>query len=175
MIYQADSKDFYGRTGDVARFMIGILIVAVVGFSGIIFAPGFGLAAFWPYAGIWAAIGWASSRLSIKSSFLLVVLGIFVDLLSDAPLGCWAAIHLIAYFSASIFRKRAQTDQTGFVRLIGGLTALFVAFGAARWIMGAYLGDMATQDILGGFLVTALLFLPVRPFFLLKKEEWVDA
>ena len=80
-----------------------------------------------------------------------------------------------SHFSASIFRKRAQTDQTGFVRLIGDLTALFVAFGAARWIMGAYLGDMATQDILGGFLVTALLFLPVRPFFLLKKEEWVDA
>ncbi len=175
MTPNSTSGDLYGRTGNVARFIIATVIVVGVGFGGLVLAPGLGLGSFWPYAGVWAAIGWADSRISFKPVIILTVLGLIVDLLSDAPLGCWASIHLIAYFTASVFRKRAHTDRTGLIRVVGDLTALLVAFGAAQWIIGAYLGDAGANDIFGGFLVTSLLYLPARPFFLLNRDEWVDA
>ncbi len=175
MAYQsASSGSFWSRTSDVGRLVVGILLTLLVGYAGLVFAPTLGLASFWPYASIWAAIGWGASRVSMKPVLALIFLGTALDLAVDAPLGCWAAINLIAYLIASIFRRRAQTDPSGFVRFMGDLSALLAAFLFARWIIGSYLGGMETQSILGGFLTTAILYLPMRPLYLLTRTERVD-
>lgn len=165
----------WSRTGDIGRLVIGALIVLIIGYLGVLLAPAFGLYGFWPFAGIWAAIGWGAGRVSLKPVILLVATGLVTDLAIDAPLGCFTVIHLAAYLTASIFRKRAQTDRSGLVRLTGDLVALLVAFVAARWIIGAYLGGTAYHAVMGNFLTTALFYLPMRPFFLLKRDKWVDA
>lgn len=165
----------WSRTGDIARVALGTLIVIAIGYLGIVLAPTLGLSYFWPYAGIWAAIGWGAGRMSMKPVLALIITGLIMDLSVDGPIGCWPAIHLVTYLTATLFRRRAQTDRTGLVRTLGDITAFIVAFFTARWVMGGYLGEMETQNILGGFLSTALLFLPVRGIFLLKRSEWMES
>jgi hypothetical protein len=163
-----------GGVGVPVRILLGTLIVLSIGYLGVIWGAPMGLAQFWPYAGLWAAVGWGASRLTVLPFMLLIVLGVSMDLLGDAPIGCWAAIHLLAFLVSSLFRKRSLTDPTGFVRAMGDLTAFVTAFIFARWIMGAYVGNVSTREVIGGFLSAGLLYIPLRSFFLLSRDNRVD-
>lgn len=173
--YHRSSAGDAGGMGDLSRLLLGVLFILVTGFVGMIYAPSFGLEAFWPFAGIWGAVGWGGSRVSMKPVIALVVTGLLLDVSMEAPFGCWSAVQLSAYFTASVFRKRAQTDRSGLFRLVGDLVALLVAFIVARWIMGGYMGGVDGQTMVGNFLTTALLYLPFRSLFLLQRSRWVDA
>lgn len=161
--------------GDISRLLIGFLVVMTIGYIGLVYAPQIGMAYFWPFAGIWAAVGWGGRRISMKPVILLMIVGLLTDLSVEGPVGCWVAVHLAAYLVATLFRKRAQTDRSGLVRLLGDAVALVVAFLIARWIMGAYKGGLESGILLGQFLTTAILYVPFRPLFLFKKERWVEA
>ena len=165
---------FWRRIGPIGRLFIGTALVLLIGFLGVCYAAPLGVEFFWPYAGIWAAIGWGGSRVSFRPVLALIGIGILVDLSQGAPLGCWAAIHLVAYLVSSVFRTRALTDPSGMIRLLGDVTAFVTAFIFARWVIGAYLGGMSTQAILGSFLTTGLLYFPMRSYFQLRQDERVS-
>ena len=170
----ATKPSAWSRTGSTARLIIGAIIVIIVGYAGVVFIAPTGLDIFWPYAPLWAAVGWGSSRLSFRPAAALVVIGIVMDLVADAPIGCWSSILLVAFLTASIFRQRALTDKTGIIRFAGDVSGFVLSFLFARWLMGAYLGGIETRDIIGGFLSAALLFYPLRGLFNLSSDERVD-
>lgn len=160
-----------GRGSSILQLLLGTLVVVTVGYAGIMLAPAFGLTAFWPYAGLWAALGWGTGRVSLKPVFALIFLGLAADLILGAPLGCWVSIHLFCFMIVTLFQKRAASDKTGIIRLLAFSTGLLSSFLFARWIMGAFLGEMTTGDILGGFLSAALLYLFVRPIFVIRQAN----
>lgn len=166
--------DSFGRAGGLLRILFGTLMILTVGYLGLMWGAPMGFSAFWPYAGLWAAVGWGSSRLTLFPVLVLITLGISMDLIEEAPIGCWAAINLLAFLVSSLFRKRAQTDQTGVIRAFGDFSAFVAAFIFARWIMGAYVGSVSTREIIGGFLSAGLLYIPIRTFFILSRDKRVD-
>ena len=174
MAFSSGKPSAWSRTGRLARIIIGAAIVLAVGYIGVIWIAPTGLIIFWPYAALWAAVGWGASRLSFRPVIVLIGLGLAMDLIVDAPLGCWSSILLLAFVISSLFRPRALTDQTGVIRFAGDATAFVVSFLFARWIMGAYLGSVETRVIIGGFLTAAILYYPLRSLFRLTSDARVD-
>lgn len=174
MTYAAPEQSSWSRTGQLSRVIIGVIFVLLTGYVGVIWISPTAFSPFWPYAGLWAAIGWGGSRLSLVSVFALVLIGLIMDVMTGGPVGCWPAILLTGFLIASIFRKRAQTDRSGMIRGVGDLAAFVAAFLFARWLMGAYLGGIESRDIIGGFLSAAILYFPFRPLFRLSSDNRVD-
>lgn len=170
----ANKPSAWGRTGSTARLIIGAIIVLFVGYIGVVFIAPTGLDVFWPYAPLWAAVGWGASRLSFRPAGALALLGLIMDLVTDAPVGCWSSILLVAFLTASIFRQQALTDKTGVIRFFGDVSGFVLSFMFSRWLMGSYLGGVETREIIGGFLSAALLYYPLRPLFRLTTDERVD-
>ena len=164
---------FWDKMGRTGRMLVGTAIIVLIGFVGICYAAPLGIQYLWPIAGIWAAIGWGASRASMRPVLALILVGLMMDLSQGAPLGCWPAIQLIGYLVSSAFRTRTLTDTTGVFRALGDVAAFAATFFFAGWIIGGYLGGMATQDLLGNFLTTGLLYFPMRSFFLLTNDERV--
>ncbi len=162
------------KTGVFARVIVGSLIVILFAYVETVWVSSTSLESFWPIAGLWAAVGWGASRLSLMPVLALALLGVLADLLAGAPIGCWASIFLVPFFVSSIFRKRAQTDRTGAIRLIGDCVSFLLAFLFARWLVGSYLGGVDTRDIIGGFLSAALLYIPLKAPFRLSNDNRVD-
>ncbi len=170
----AGKPSVWGRTGSTARLVIGTLFVILIGYVGVVYIAPTGLDVFWPYAPLWAAVGWGASRLSFRPAVALVGIGLMMDLVVDAPVGCWSSILLVAFLMASFFRQQALTDRTGVIRFAGDVSGFVLSFLFARWLMGAYLGGVETRDLIGGFLSAALLYYPLRPLFRLTTDERVD-
>lgn len=161
--------------GAFSRYIFGTLTVLLTTYIGIIWVSPYPLYDFWPVAGLWAAVGWGGNRLGILPVILLVAIGLSVDLVSGAPVGCWPAVFLLAYLVTSIFRRRSMTDAIGVIRFAGDLIAFVVAFIFARWLIGAYLGSVDTREIIGGFLSAALLFFPLRLLFRPSSDTRVES
>lgn len=172
--YSSSKPSAWSRTGSTARLIVGTLFVLLVGYVGVVFIAPTGLDVFWPYAPLWAAVGWGAGRLSFRPAVALGVIGLAMDLVNDAPIGCWSSILLLAFLTASIFRQRALTDKTGVIRFAGDVASFILSFLFARWLMGSYLGGVETRDIVGGFLSAALLYYPLRPLFRLTTDGRVD-
>ena len=153
----ASKPSTWGRTGSTARLIIGAIFVLFVGYIGVVFIAPTGLDVFWPYAPLWAAVGWGASRLSFRPAGALALLGLIMD-----------------FLTASIFRQQALTDKTGVIRFFGDVSGFVLSFMFARWLMGSYLGGVETREIIGGFLSAALLYYPLRPLFRLTTDERVD-
>lgn len=59
----------------------------------------------WPLVLIWPALGWAALGPMALSAVLLFALGVWLDVLSGAPLGSWAFVVLVAHASALLQRR----------------------------------------------------------------------
>lgn len=161
--------------GALSRYFFGTLAILLLAYLGLLWVSSSPYYSFWPLAGLWAAVGWGGNRLAIIPVVLLVAMGLAMDLISGAPIGCYAAIFLVGYLVASVFRKRATTDPTGLIRFVGDCAAFVAAFLFARWMIGAYLGSVDTREIVGGFLSAIILFFPLRSLFRASRDTRVDA
>jgi hypothetical protein len=54
----------------------------------------FGFPLAWPFAALWGAMGWGRVGLALRPMMLLVLFGLMQDIVSNAPLGCFAMINL---------------------------------------------------------------------------------
>lgn len=174
MIASSNAQNGWQKTGILARVLIGSFIVLCFAYAEAVWVSTTAFSTFWPFAGLWAAVGWGASRLSVVPVIALLVLGVVADLLAGAPLGCWPSIYLVPYLVSSVFRKRAQTDRTGAIRILGDVVSFVIAFLFARWLIGSYLGGVDTREIIGGFLSAALFYFPVRALFRLSSDDRVD-
>ena len=119
----------------------------------------------WPVAGMWLAAGFASFGLSVWVALNLVVLGVFMDYMGEAPLGAWPLALLCAYGVALVAWDRHATSGvpvlvSEVVAVSGGLIAAAIALGMAAGIAG--LPGFSRAGFMTDFLMTALSYPFVR-------------
>ncbi len=118
----------------------------------------FGLALPEPVFPLAPAFAWAVIRPSILGPFALLLGGLFLDLLWDAPLGLWASALLIAYAFALTARPLLAGQATATLA-VWYVAAVGLAFTAAY--LFTMLHAKSAPSLTGTalqFVVTALLF-----------------
>jgi hypothetical protein len=139
-----------------------VWVVLVTAFAG--FVTVFGMqpalgALWWPVAGLWLAAGLASFGLSVWVAICLIVLGVFMDFVSEAPIGAWPLALLCAYGVALVAWDRQPPVPVVFaetVAVVGGLIAAGVALNIAGGIAGH--AGFSRAGFMPDFIVTAALY-----------------
>lgn len=124
----------------------------------------------WPVAGLWAAAALAPYGLSVWVAGWLIVLGVVMDLMSEAPVGAWPLALISAYGVALVAWDRqppVPVVAAEAAAVIGGLIAAWLALMAAGGVSGH--AGFARAGVTGDFLVTAMLY-PVIRFFLIPAS-----
>lgn len=136
-----------------------VLVTAFAGFLTVFgMQPAFG-GLWWPVAGLWLAAGLASFGLSVWAAINLIVLGVFMDFISEAPVGAWPLALLAAYGVALVAWDRQPPVPVVFaetVAVIGGLIAAGLALSVAGGIAGH--AGFSRASFMSDFLVTAALY-----------------
>lgn len=124
----------------------------------------------WPVAGLWLAAGLASYGLSVWAAICLMMTGVVLDLMTDAPIGAWPLAFLLAY-GVGVFAWDRHPPVSRLVvetaAVIGGLLVAAAALGLAAGIAG-YEG-FARAGFLTDFLMTALLY-PIVRYLLVPSD-----
>jgi rod shape-determining protein MreD len=117
------------------------------------------------------AFSWAIIRPSVLPPFVLLLLGLYLDLLWGGPLGLWPVCLLAAY--APVLFGRAFLSGMGFWSLWGWYIVTCAAALAIGWLLVDIKAGAAPNLIaLGGqFLATGALF----PFAFGLIERYEDA
>ncbi len=152
-------------SASIIRFVTSILLVLLTGYLGLVLAPFVGLSNVWPLAGLWAAIGWGGSRSGFLKLALLVAFGLIADIVTEAPLGCWVAIHLTVFIVAGIFSHQGIGDRTGLASLAGDALSLLAGFVASTWLILVIADSVSITLLITQFLVTAALYIPLRRLY----------
>jgi hypothetical protein len=121
--------------------------------------------AWWPVAGLWLAAGLASFGLSVWVGGCLILLGVFMDFVGEAPVGAWPLALLCAYGVALVAWDRQATSGVPVifaevVAVAGGLIAAGVALGVAAGIAGH--SGFSRDGFMADFLLTAALYPLIR-------------
>lgn len=117
------------------------------------------------------SFAWAAIRPSILAPFVLLALGLFLDLFWGGPPGLWAVSLLVPY-AAVLIGRSIMSSQGGGANLIGYIVTLAMAFGAAYGLI--FLCALALPSLVAvfwQFLATALLY----PFVYRLIERFEDA
>lgn len=143
---------------------IWVLILTVLAALTSAFGMQAGMAgAWWPIAGLWLAAGLASFGLSVWVAGCLMMLGVAMDFLGEAPIGAWPLALLAAYGVALIaWDRQPPIPVIGaeIIALVGGFIAASVALGIAGSVAGHT--GFARGPLMADFLMTALLYPLVR-------------
>lgn len=145
---------------------LAVLCALVTGFG---MQPGFGSLP-WPIAGLWAAAVLAPYGLSVWSAGWLLLVGIAMDYMTEAPLGAWPLALISAYGVALVAWDRSPPLPVWgaeAVSVLGGMIAAIVALGLAGAVSGH--AGFSRANLMSDFLATALLYLPVR-FLLIPRD-----
>ncbi|MDZ4762143.1 MAG: hypothetical protein SGJ21_13845 [Alphaproteobacteria bacterium] len=124
--------------------------------------PGLG-GLWWPVAGLWAAVAWASFGLSVWAAGSLIVLGVLIDFMTEAPIGAWPLALLSAYGVALVAWDRSPPMPmiaAELVAVFGGMVAAGLALAAAGSVAGQT--GFSRDGLLYDFLLTAALYPAVR-------------
>jgi rod shape-determining protein MreD len=117
------------------------------------------------------AFAWAIIRPSILGPFMLVLVGLFLDLFSGAPLGLWPISLLVAYAVALVARTLMVGQETEVMGFYYG-AAVAAALLSAYVLVGiAGHGRPNLIAVLWQFLATLALF----PLALVLRNRFHDA
>lgn len=148
-----------------------VLLLTVVAGLTSAFGMQVGMAsAWWPIAGLWLAAGLASFGLSVWVAGCLMLLGVAMDFMSEAPIGAWPLALLAAYGVALVaWDRQPPIPVIGaeIIALIGGFIAASVALGVAGSIAGHT--GFARGPLMADFLMTGLLY-PLARFVIIPAS-----
>lgn len=162
----ASLSQAWQRTGSGARLTVGVLICLAVMLLGVRPVEVFGLTIPWPYASLWAAVGWAGAGLSARPMLPLVILGLVQDALLNAPLGCLVIVNLITFGLHAGLMGLIGSERDAFASRV--LPPMTLAVGATMvWIVatGVVTHPVRLAPILLSYLATVVGFLILRPLF----------
>lgn len=124
----------------------------------------------WPVAGLWLAAGFAPYGLSIWAAICLLLNGVVVDLMTDAPIGAWPLAFLLAY-GVGVFawdrHPPVSRIVVEFFAVVGGLIAAALALGLAAGVAG-YEG-FSRAGFMTDFVITAALY-PIVRYLLIPSD-----
>jgi len=117
------------------------------------------------------AFGWAIIRPSILGPFILVLVGLFLDLYCATPLGLWPISLLIAYGVALVARTLMVGQETEVMGFYYAASVLAAFASAYTLVAIAGHGQPNLIAILWQFAATLALF----PFVLMLRNRFRDA
>ena len=128
----------------------------------------------WPIAGFWLTAGLAAYGLSVWTAICLTALGVYMDLMTDGPIGAWPLAFLAAYMVAAIAWERHPPIGYRMVEsfaLYGGMIVASLMLAMADGLAG--FGGFSRASLLGDMFVTALGFYLVGLFILPREVREV--
>jgi hypothetical protein len=150
-----------------------VWVVMLTTLAGLITAFGVQVGAanmWWPIAGFWLAAGLASFGLSVWVAINLILLGVFMDFVGEAPIGAWPLALLSAYGVALVAWDRqppVPVFMAEIVAVAGGLIAAGIALGFASGVAG--LPGFSRAGFMSDFIVTAALY-PLARFVIIPAS-----
>lgn len=135
--------------------MVGAFLVVAVSILNLIALEIGPLGSPWPIALLWPICGWAGLGPNVTTASLLFGLGLWVDILTGAPLGTWAFIALVSHGVILTLARFVGTRSLG--RLSNGVIAS-IAMAITMILFGLWrdTGFYVVGSILP--LVTAVIF-----------------
>jgi hypothetical protein len=136
---------------------LGCIVLTGLGMGA---AVPFGL---WPVAGLWMAAGFASVGLSVWVAAWLIVVGVAMDLMSEAPVGAWPLALICAYGVALMGWSRTPPMPIWIaeaIAVLGGLVVAALALGVAGGVAGHQ--GFSRGAFMYDFMLTAVMYLGAR-------------
>lgn len=121
-------KSLWSDMAPSARLAFGAFFIALTGAIGMLPREVFGMGIAWPYAALWGAMGWGRVGLSMRPMVLLLIFGLMQDIVSNAPLGCFAVINLVVYGLSAFIAEQTDGMRDALVAAAGPAVMLSVAF-----------------------------------------------
>lgn len=152
-------RTLWSQSGPSPRLVFGAAIIAIVGVLGMTPKEIFGMPLAWPFAALWGSIGWGRAGLSLRPMILLVIFGLMQDIVSNAPLGCFAMINLMVYGMSAGIADQTDGMRDTLVAVVGPAVLLVVAF-LLVWGFASITGDhlVRTWPLMTNFIITGLIY-----------------
>ena len=116
------------------------------------------------------AFAWAAIRPSVLPPFVLLALGLFLDILWGGPLGLWP-VCLLAAYAPVLLARRFLSGQDFVVMWALYAGACAIAFAVGYLVISARAGDPpALIGVFWQFLVSAALF-PFAQLLIVRYED----
>ena len=151
-------KSLWSQTAPSARLAFGAFFIVLTGAIGMLPREIFGIAIAWPFAALWGAMGWGKVGLAIRPMILLLLFGLMQDIVSNAPLGCFAVINLAVYGLSAGFTQQTDGMRDAFVAVLGPVVMLLVALLFVSITRLAQSGTMNVKNAVGR---TGEVYIPV--------------
>jgi hypothetical protein len=158
-----------GRQATRQRLLVGGLIVAGISVLNLIALEVGPFGSPWPVALLWAACGWAGLGPNVTTAGLLFLLGIWVDALTGAPLGTWAAIALLTHAILIVMIRFLGIGNLGRIgnASVAALVMFLCMLGVGVWQSGSFYFLGAVLPIVSA----VILYQLVGQFFELSEDE----
>jgi hypothetical protein len=104
-------------------------------------------------------MGWGRVGLSLRPMILLVIFGLMQDIVSNAPLGCFALINLLVYGMSAGIAEQTDGMRDTLVAFVGPVVLLSAAF-LLVWGFASITSDhiVRTWPLLTNFFNTGLIY-----------------
>lgn len=164
-------KSIWSQMAPSARLAFGAFFIVLTGAIGMLPRQIFGIDIAWPLAALWGAMGWGKVGLSIRPMVLLLLFGLMQDIVSNAPLGCFAIINLAVYGLSAGIAEQTDGMRDVLVAAIGPLVMLSVAF-LLIWVFASVTSDhlVRTGPILWSIITTGFVYLAIWRMFDLARR-----
>ena len=152
-------RTLWSQSGPSPRLLFGAAIIAIVGVLGMTPKAFFGIPLAWPFAALWGAMGWGRVGLALRPMVLLVVFGLMQDIVSNAPLGCFAMINLLVYGVSAGIAEQTDGMRDTLVAVVGPVVMLIVAF-LLVWGFASITGDHLVRawPLMTSFIATGAVY-----------------
>ncbi len=159
-------KSSWSQTPPTSRLLVGVLLIAGVGFLGLTPHTAFDIKLIWPHAALWGAVGWASVGLSLRPMLFLCAFGFAQDIAFNSPIAVFMIVNLATYGVAASFSGMFDVDTDPVKGLIVAAIAMAVGF-FLLWVLASGTVDyvIPLTPLLQAWFVTLLLYLPIATLF----------
>ena len=148
-----------------ARWISGVMLVAVIGLVGLTPKTLFGVQLSWPYIGLIAAVGWGRSGMAFAPMAFLLMFGFAQDA-SQAPWGSHGFANLLTYGLAVIGSQMADTGRSPILRFVLPVVTLFFGIMLVWLVASVSSGHIArVTPMLTAYFATLVVHMLIAPLF----------